>query len=250
MKDRTLGIILGGLDILLMAVCIIFYLGLDKTAPEITLGEVNYVYEEDFPESFLLEAVSAWDEKDGDLTEKVVVEKVVTDKLWKKAVITYGVADSSGNVSRASRILEMPVAEKPQLPTAGEAGNMGTGPEPGTAGQNPETVEADTVVGAENTRETEEATVQNAGSETGDGKPVIVFTSRELTVKTGEQPDWTSVMGEVQDDKDAKETLLGTLEIKGEYDLEKAGEYYLTLSITDSDGNVSNAYPMKLLVKE
>ena len=121
MKDSTIGIILGGLNILLIAVCIIFYLGIDKTAPEISLGEVYYVYETDLPESFLMEAVTAYDKQDGNLTDKVVIEKIVTDKKQKKAVITYGVADSAGNVSRVSRILEMPVVEKPQFPTAGEA---------------------------------------------------------------------------------------------------------------------------------
>ena len=122
MKDRTLGIMVGFLNILLMAVCIFFYLGIDKTAPEITLGEVSFVYEEDFPESFLMEAVTAHDEQDGNVTDKVVIEKIVTDKKQKTATITYGVADRAGNVCRVSRILEMPVVEKPQLPTAGEAG--------------------------------------------------------------------------------------------------------------------------------
>ena len=121
MKDSTLGIIVGGLNILLIAVCIIFYLGLDKTAPEITLGEVSYVYETDLPVSFLMEEVTAYDEQDGNLTDQVVIEKVVTDKVKKTATITYGVSDSAGNVSRVTRTLEMPVVEKPQLPTAGEA---------------------------------------------------------------------------------------------------------------------------------
>ena len=253
MRDRTIGIILGVLNILLIAGCLILYLGKDHTAPELTLGEAAYVYEEDFPEHILLQGVAAWDEKEGDVTERVVVEKVVTDIVKKTATITYGVADSVGNVQRVSRTLEMPVQERTQLPTAGEAGNMEISTEPETeeVEQNMEVGE-NTAIEEETTQETEiqESTVQNADSETGEEKPAIVFISRELTVKTGEQPDWTSVMGEVQDDKDAKETLLGTLEIKGEYDLGKAGEYYLTLSITDSDGNVSNAYPMKLMVEE
>ena len=83
-----------------------------------------------------------------------------------------------------------------------------------------------------------------------DGRPGIAFSSREIRVKTGETPAWESVMEEVTDDKDIRETLLGTLEVKGEYDLQKAGEYYLTLRVTDSDGNSSNDYPMKLIVEE
>ena len=123
MKEKTLGIILGALNIVLIVICTVFYLGKDKTAPEITLGDVEYVYEEDLPEQILLEAVTAWDAESGDLTSQVVVEKVVMDKEQKTATITYGVADAVGNVSRASRTLEMSIPEKPQLPTAGEAGS-------------------------------------------------------------------------------------------------------------------------------
>ena len=243
MRDRTLGIILGGLNILLMAVCIVFYLGLDKTAPEITLGTVDYIYEEDLPDRFLMEAVTASDRQEGDLTDHVVVEKVVTDRVQKTATITYGVADSSGNVGRATRTMAMSIPEIPQLPAAGEAGNTG---ENRITEDNNEASEAET---NQETQE-EEYSIQNDGPETSGEKPGIVFAGREVTVKAGEQPVWESVMEEVQDDKDTREALLKSLQVMGEYDTEKAGEYYLTITITDSDGNVSNAYPMKLIVEE
>lgn len=121
MKDRAIGIVLGAVNILLLVICLILYLGKDRVAPEITLGEVIYIYEEGLPDRILLEEVTAWDKQDGELTGKVVVEKVVTDREKKKATIVYGVADAAGNVSRASRTLEMSIPEKPQLPTAGEA---------------------------------------------------------------------------------------------------------------------------------
>ena len=246
---RTVGMVLGVLNLLLMAVCLMLYMGKDRSAPEIILSEAGYVYEEGLPEHILLSGVTARDAEDGDLTGKIVVEKVVTDTVQKTAIITYGVADEAGNVRRVSRTLEMPVAERPQLPTAGEAGNGGADTqtqehadaEEGTAGgTEPE-------AGETGSSENEVTTVE---SETGDGRPVIVFTSREIRVKTGETPDWQSVMGEVQDDKDSRDTLLAALEVGGEYDLQRAGEYFLTLTVKDSDGNSSNAYPMKLIVEE
>lgn len=123
MKDKAIGIILGAVNILLLVICLVLYLGKDRVAPEIALGEVIYIYEEGLPDRILLEAVTAWDKQDGELTERVVVEKVVTDRAQKKATIVYGVADAAGNVSRTSRTLEMSIPEKPQLPTAGEAGS-------------------------------------------------------------------------------------------------------------------------------
>lgn len=121
MRDRTIGIVLGILNLLLITGCIVLYLGKDRTAPELALGQTEYVYEEDLPEHILLEGVTAWDEKDGDVTDRVVVEKIITDTVKKTATITYGVTDREGNVRRVSRTLVMPVLEKPELPTAGEA---------------------------------------------------------------------------------------------------------------------------------
>ena len=252
--DRTVGMVLGALNLLLMAVCLILYMGKDRSAPEIILSEAGYVYEEGLPEHILLSGVSARDAEDGDITDKVVVEKVVTDTVQKTAIITYGVADEAGNVRRVSRTLEMPVAERPQLPTAGEAGNVGAD----TQTQGQETQEhADAEEGTAGGTEPEagetgssENEVTTVEGETGDGRPVIVFTSREIRTKKGETPDWQGVMGEVQDDKDSRDTLLAALEVGGEYDLQRAGEYFLTLTVKDSDGKTSNAYPMKLIVEE
>lgn len=254
MRERTIGTILGLLNLILIAVCLVLYLGKDCSAPEIVLQTVEYIYEEDLPERILLSGVSARDNKDGDISDRVVIEKIVTSISQKTAIITYGVADQAGNVKRATRTLVMPVLEKPELPTAGEAGSMeAVSNQEAEANEVVEDATTETATEAESTQaesEEEADSAQTVEGQNTDGKPGIAFSSREIRVKTGENPAWESVMEEVTDDKDTKEALLGTLQVKGEYDLQKAGEYYLTLSVTDSDGNVSNEYPMKLIVKE
>lgn len=121
MRIRNIGPLLVILNLLAIAVGVVLYLGEDKTAPELTLKEVEYLYEEGITEEILLEGVNAWDAQDGDVTDKVVVEKIITDKGQKKATVTYGVADSAGNVSRAFRNLVMaPVMMRPKYPAAGE----------------------------------------------------------------------------------------------------------------------------------
>lgn len=253
MRERTIGTILGMLNLLLLALCLVLYLGKDRSTPELTLQAVEFVYEEDLPEHILLSGVTARDNKDGDLTDHVVIEKIVTSRSQKTATITYGVSDEAGNVKRAARTLVMPVLEKPQLPTAGEAGSMEeTSSGEAEVAEVVEEATTETTMEAESTQaESEsETTTENAETQNTDGRPGIVFTSREIRVKAGETPVWESVIGEVTDDKDTRESLLGTLAVKGEYDLQKAGEYYLTLSVTDSDGNASNDYPMKLIVEE
>ena len=122
MKEKSLGIIVAILNIILLAVCVVLFLGKDNNAPVITLGECNYVYEEDLPEIILLQGITAYDEEDGDVTASVVVEKVVTDRAKGYAVITYGACDASGNVAKVTRTLDMPVLTRIQFPGAGESG--------------------------------------------------------------------------------------------------------------------------------
>lgn len=123
MNERTLGFIIGAVNIILAILCGVFFMGKDKTAPIITIEPVQYVYEEDLPEDILYQGITAFDVEDGDVTSKVVIEKVVTDRERGEAIITYGVSDSYGNVGKAVRILDMPVLTRIQFPGAGESGN-------------------------------------------------------------------------------------------------------------------------------
>lgn len=77
----------------------------DDTLPVIACPETTLVLQvgENDPDK-LLEGVTAWDEKDGDLTEQVMVEGV--EKAIREnneTTITYAVADSDGHVTKAQR---------------------------------------------------------------------------------------------------------------------------------------------------
>ena len=48
--------------------------------------------------------INAYDTKDGDLTSRIVVEKVVLNRDAQTAVVYYAVADYSGNVTKQSRV--------------------------------------------------------------------------------------------------------------------------------------------------
>lgn len=71
------------------------YKNQDRTAPEIKVDQsekIAYTEGEDYGK--LLEGVTAQDDKDGDLTSEVFVEKVVPVSK-KKAVVYYGVTDKA-----------------------------------------------------------------------------------------------------------------------------------------------------------
>ena len=54
-------------------------------------------------ESRLLEGIMAYDNVDGDLTDKIVVEKRIENQEQNSVVIFYAVSDSAGNVAKCSR---------------------------------------------------------------------------------------------------------------------------------------------------
>lgn len=92
-------------DAALIAASVFLYLNLDKTAPEISFVEDDgrLIYSESMNEEELLEGVSAFDDKDGDVTESLVVEKV-SETAYGKVIVTYAALDSSNNVAKKSRM--------------------------------------------------------------------------------------------------------------------------------------------------
>ena len=326
MKERTYGIILGIVNIVLLAVCGVLFLGKDKNAPEIFLSNADFVYAAETGEEVLFEGVTAMDAEDGELTGSVVIEKIVTDMEKETATITYGVADSAGNVGKATCTVAMEVPEEVRMSENGSGTGEGlkadgevsenalqeshdseeeeAEPEDTLEGENTgeeETAEDETTGDAEeaseeeNTEDEEEASEEGTtedeegseteGTEAGEadaetsengeperealptageaanrsqtvtsrqnpGRPSMALRTQEVTVKAGQAPAWVQVIEGLYDDKDNYETLLKSLQVKGTYEKDKAGTYNVTVTVTDADGNESNAYPMKIVVEE
>ena len=59
-------------------------------------------YEEGMDESLLLQGVVAMDEKDGDVSDSLLVEKIAGTN-GKEVIVTYVARDSANNVGKASR---------------------------------------------------------------------------------------------------------------------------------------------------
>ena len=126
MKNRTYGIILGILNIVLLVISGVFFLGKDKNAPEIFLPGSSLVYAEEAGTETLFRGVTAFDEEDGELTDEVVIEKIVPDRDKATATITYGVADSAGNVGKVTCTVEMLVEEAEGIVEEGTVSEEGS----------------------------------------------------------------------------------------------------------------------------
>ena len=102
--NRIMGILLAAANGILLFLCAILYLGKDREGPELTFEEVETVYREGMESQELLKGVSAYDAKDGDISSRIVVEKISENRGENTAVVFYAVSDRAGNVARASRV--------------------------------------------------------------------------------------------------------------------------------------------------
>lgn len=269
---KTWGILLGILNMGLVVLCVVLLGGKDRNVPKVWLTQTEAVYRKGMEEEELLSWVEAYDEEDGELTKSVVIEKIATDGKNHTASITYGVADRAGNVGKVTCRVTMEVEEQ-----EGKATPADTDPveESGGREEEPDTgepaEEETTDLPGEETREEpeeesgEEGTdtaqalptageaenmVQTVSSRQDEGRPSMVFKSREVKVQAGTMPAWVEVLEGLHDDKDDYATLLQSLTLHGEYDISRAGTYSVSVTVTDSDGKESNAYPITLIVEE
>ena len=76
----------------------------DRKGPEIELpADGDVTYEEGSDTAPLLEGATATDEKDGDVTDSLVIENIFPNDDHTSASVVYAAKDSHNNVSKATR---------------------------------------------------------------------------------------------------------------------------------------------------
>ncbi|MBQ7658628.1 MAG: hypothetical protein IJS16_06565 [Butyrivibrio sp.] len=83
----------------------------DRIAPEFRFSATDIIYDSQTTDNNLKVGINAYDAKDGDLTSRIVVEKVVLNREKETAVVYYAVADYSGNVTKQSRVFPADIAD-------------------------------------------------------------------------------------------------------------------------------------------
>ena len=103
MEAKKIVAVVGAIDVVLLVVCLVLYIGKDRKGPEIFFDEEKQIeYAEGMDEALLLEGVTAVDEKDGDVSDSLLVEKVAGTN-GKEVIVTYVARDGANNVGKASR---------------------------------------------------------------------------------------------------------------------------------------------------
>ncbi len=111
MRGNILGIFFTILSGVLIFLIVVAYGRSDRIAPEFRFSALNMVYDSRTTDSDLITGIAAYDAKDGDLTDRIVVEKVVLNRDKETAVVYYAVADYSGNVTKQSRVFPANISD-------------------------------------------------------------------------------------------------------------------------------------------
>ena len=104
MKGNILGVLFLIMSGAIVALMFVTYNREDRSGPEYRFSAVDLVYDSRTTEDDLIVGINAYDNRDGDLTGRIVVEKVVINREAETAVVYYAVADYSGNVTKQSRV--------------------------------------------------------------------------------------------------------------------------------------------------
>lgn len=274
------GIIFAAVNVILIVVCAVLYLRTDRTPPEIEFYASEAIYTEGEENTGLLEGVSARDSVDGDVTGRIVIEKIIEDREANSAVVYYAVSDFSGNVAKASRVFdavymkeeEVEISER--FPEAGIDAEMNLHDrvqtivkDEGTEGV-PEEIDEHREIGdRENSTpapaNTPEKTpkLETSSNPTPEPEPVrtpvptidpsvpiLTLKVSEVKVPAGQGPAWVDIIGVLSDDKDNYEILFRNLSVS-KYDKNKAGSYTVSVHTEDSDGNQSQSVPLTIIVE-
>ena len=212
----------------------------------------------------LLEGVTAQDNKDGDLTSEVFVEKVVPVSK-KKAVVYYGVTDKAKNVGTASREVtyqaaeDTDAAEETVQDTASEDTTQKTDEKSEkttkkkskkakvkkTAEEKKAQATAQDAAAAE-----QQSTDQQSGVLQPNGtRPAMKLAEEAKTIARGTSFNALNEVTDAVDDKDDRDTLFRGLHIDGNYNVNQAGTYTLQYYVQDSDGNTSDPITFILTVQ-
>lgn len=232
------------------------YKNQDRTAPKIKVDQsekIAYTEGEDYGK--LLEGVTAQDDKDGDLTGEVFVEKIVRVSK-KKAVVYYGVTDKAKNVGTASREVtyqeaeDSDVAEETAQDTASEEVSEDTTQK--TKKKNKKTAEekkAEETVQDATAADQQSADQQSEVLQPNGTRPAMKLAEEAKTIARGTSFNALNEVTDAVDDKDDRDTLFRGLHIDGNYNVNQAGTYTLQYYVQDSDGNISDPITFTLTVQ-
>ena len=208
-QGRGIRIIIIAANLALAVVCLVAYVREDKVKPEFMFQASDFLYTESVQTEELLRDIRANDDRDGDITERIVIEKVTENRDSSTAVVYYAVSDSAGNVAKISRAFPA-VFDETVHEEAAQTFAMAQPPKVGTL----ENQAAQGGSGKNNGEEPE--TADDAQAEADEGKEDTVETghadSREEPGDAGQEDDGAAEDPQEADAEDDGQEAAGETE--------------------------------------
>lgn len=268
MEKKSL-VILAVVNLVLVIAIAIGYFQADNQPPVVS-AEGALLYTKETQKSDILAILKAVDKEDGDVSDTLVIEKIIPCAEKNLVWITCGAKDKSNNIVKHTIAVscddtyfaKQPEKEEIFQLVAGEAENMledsGTMPTVEEYSDE-EPIETEEImeeeseeVPAEEAEDVIEEVVDERANEpdSTEESPNLEFAFGEVKTKKGYNPAWVTVIANLSDDKDTYDTLLGTIRIEGNFDNSTPGSYDVLVYVTDSEGNESAHKPIRILVEE
>lgn len=214
----------------------------DDKPPVIEFQKDEVTYSEGDSYDVFLEGVTAQDDRDGDVTDSLVVESVYLTESGKHVTVIYVARDKENNVAKVSKWLNC--KENPESASA-EKDDADDEEENSTDDK------MDELKAALLTSQTEaQEPTQEPEDGIADGNPRITLNTDQITISAGEEIQRLSYVESVTDDKDEAVSLWQNILIDGdEFDKDTPGVYEQIYYVVDSDGNKSNEAILTITVE-
>ena len=271
-------------NIILVVLCLVFFLQADRKEPEFEFHETETVYREGMDVAKLLEGITAYDDADGDISNRIVLEKIIENEKEDNVVVYYAVSDKTGNVAKCSRVFPAVLLADSQKDNGSDEQNAEMIMEAGVSAElddKEKKVEQPDVEAVTEIEENAEVTATPTPTPTASptptatpvptpeqealqeqepvvqppaapavnpAAPVLTLNTTQIVVQRGVNPPWVNSISVLKDDKDSYETLFHNIQIS-KFNVNEPGSYPVTLYTEDSDGNRSATASVTVVVK-
>lgn len=240
MKNNWVTVAVAIVSMVMVAAVVIVIAGEDRMGPVISFNiptgqQISYKSGDD--QNTLIKYAKATDNRDGDVSDTLMIENVYVMPDLATAKVVYVARDKSHNISKENlNVSYVPSEEEVKYRDTQNADSTKAS-KSGTSGATSAVKGSTQAVGTSNTQTTAAVTSTASGS----AKPVLVLKQAEVSVEQGSSFYINSYVKSITDDKDDSSALFRRIIINGSYDLKKAGDYTINVYCTDTDGNASNS---------
>lgn len=231
-KNKIAVAVIMAVTLIVLITCVIL-LSKDRKGPVITIPS-DLAYVDGMSHESLLAGVSAYDDKDKDVSDSLIVKSVIVLSDGQTVKITFAASDSQNNITEKSVTLNY---EQPKEPESKDDTKDDVKDEPVETPS-----ESDTPA---NTESTDSEPVTQYPEETTPVEtvtpeaPVLYLTKIEDTLKVGSDVKWLQYVSDITDDKDDRNTLFKAIRIDDYPDMNVPGDYDMKFYCRDTDGNFS-----------